>query len=443
MSLNHKVVWSEGMFLQQQHFQQQERYLERILDARARAVASYGWGFLQVALEESALALGKIAIAAARGVFPDGTAFAIPEEDAAPLPLDIAASTKDERIVLAIPLRRAGTSEVELNGGGDLPTRYQAREVEVADHNSAGDGRALLQVADLRLRLMASHDVTDGYATLGVAQLIERRADNQLVLNKAYIPPSLGANENRLLAGDIREIHGLLHQRGEALAARLTHPGRGGVAEIADFLFLQTVNRYEPVFRHLAQVSPLHPEELFDICLMLAGDLSVFREERRPIKHADYLHDDLARCFGPLMEDLRRSLSLVLEASAIPIELQNRKYGVRVAAIADQELIRSAGFVLAVNSQMPGEALRTRFPAQIKIGPVERLRELVNLQLPGIGLKALPVAPRQIPYHAGFCYFELDRSGELWKQLEQSGGLAMHVAGEFPGLEMECWAIRH
>jgi type VI secretion system protein ImpJ len=53
------------------------------------------------------------------------------------------------------------------------------------------------------------------------------------------------------------------------------------------------------------------------------------------------------------------------------------------------------------------------------------------------------VAPRQIPYHAGFNYFELDtRNNELWKQLEASGGLAMHIAGEFPGLELEFWAIR-
>jgi type VI secretion system protein ImpJ len=143
-----------------------------------------------------------------------------------------------------------------------------------------------------------------------------------------------------------------------------------------------------------------------------------------------------------LMNDLRRSLSMVLEQTAIPIELQDRKYGVRVAIIPDQELLRSAGFVLAVTAQMPSEALRVRFPTQVKIGPVERIRDLVNLQLPGISLRALPVAPRQIPYHAGFNYFELDRGGDLWKQLERSGGLAMHIAGEFPGLDMEFWAIR-
>jgi len=54
----------------------------------------------------------------------------------------------------------------------------------------------------------------------------------------------------------------------------------------------------------------------------------------------------------------------------------------------------------------------------------------------------LPVAPRQIPYHAGNNYFELDTSSEFWRGLERSGGLAMHIAGDWPGLKLEFWAIR-
>jgi type VI secretion system protein ImpJ len=143
------------------------------------------------------------------------------------------------------------------------------------------------------------------------------------------------------------------------------------------------------------------------------------------------------------MADLRQSLSMVLEQTAIPIDLQERRHGVRVAIIADVDLLRTAVFVLAVNAQMPSEALRMRFPTQVKIGPAEKLRDLVSLQLPGVTLRALPVAPRQIPYHAGYTYFELEtRGNELWKQLEQSGGLAMHIAGDFPGLALEFWAIR-
>jgi type VI secretion system protein ImpJ len=198
----------------------------------------------------------------------------------------------------------------------------------------------------------------------------------------------------------VRELCGLLHQRGEALAARLSQPGRGGVAEIADFLLLEAVNRSEPLFVHLQQRSVLHPQTLYAACLSLAGDLATFRERRRPPPVPEYQHDDPSRCFRPVIDDLRQSLSMVMEQTAIPIELQDRKYGIRVAIIADTELQRNASFVLAVAAQLPGEALRARFPTQVKIGPVERIRDLVNLQLPGVTLRPLPVAPRQIPYHA-------------------------------------------
>ena len=65
------------------------------------------------------------------------------------------------------------------------------------------------------------------------------------------------------------------------------------------------------------------------------------------------------------------------------------------------------------------------------------------MQLPGVTLQPMPVAPRQIPFHTGASYFELEtRNSDLWRQLEKSGGMAMHIAGEFPDLELAFWAIR-
>jgi type VI secretion system protein ImpJ len=66
----------------------------------------------------------------------------------------------------------------------------------------------------------------------------------------------------------------------------------------------------------------------------------------------------------------------------------------------------------------------------------------VYLQLPGIGLQPMAVAPRQIPYHAGFAYFELDRNNDLWRTLKGSGGIAVHQSGDLPNLAMELWAVR-
>ncbi len=78
MSWNSKVIWSEGMFLQPQHLQQHDRYIEKLLEGRTRPIAAYGWGFSALVLDEAALALGKVAISSARGIFPDGTPFDFP-----------------------------------------------------------------------------------------------------------------------------------------------------------------------------------------------------------------------------------------------------------------------------------------------------------------------------------------------------------------------------
>ena len=37
---------------------------------------------------------------------------------------------------------------------------------------------------------------------------------------------------------------------------------------------------------------------------------------------------------------------------------------------------------------------------------------------------------------------EPSRADELWKLIETNGSMAMHVSGDFPGLELELWAIR-
>ncbi len=444
MTWHNKVMWTEGMFLQPQHFQQNDRFFTQLITARMAAAHGHGWGFSTLAVDEAALLQGKLALSGANGVMPDGTAFAVPGHDPAPPALDLPGDVRDEIVVLALAMARPGVAESDVEDDTPaMPPRFHASEMEVGDSQATSLRQAPLQIGRLNLRLMLARDANEGFTHLGVARVIERRADGRVVLDTQYIPPTLHVVENLLLDGFLREVHGMVHQRAEALAARLAQPGRAGVGEIADFLLLQVCNRIEPLLAHVRQLPVLHPEALYATLLQLAGELSTFREKRRPPDYPPYRHDDLAPCFRAVMTDLRQSLSMVLEQTAIPIELQDRKYGVRVAIIPDVDLQRSAQFVLAVNAQMASEALRARFPAQTKIGPAERIRDLVNLQLPGVPVRPLPVAPRQIPYHAGFSYFELEtRGNDLWRQLETSGGLAMHIAGDFPGLEMEFWAIR-
>lgn len=443
MSANSKVIWSEGLFLQAQHFQQQERYLERYVEARCHALATHSWGFTEIELERDLLSIGKFALRRAAGVFPDGTPFRMPEDDPLPPPLDVSTQLRDQIVYLAVPLRRPDLPEVERIAAADGLARHGVREWEARDATTAAASAVVVEVGALRTRLLPASEVTAAYACIPLAHIIERRADNQVVLEERFIPTVLYGRAASRLATFCTELVGLLHQRGEALGTRVSATGRGAAAEIADFLLLQAINRYEPLLTHQADAGVLHPEELYRVFVSAAGELATFTTPgKRPPQLAPYRHERLRESFEPVMAALRAFLTAVLEQAAIPIPLEPRKYGIYVAAVADKTLYSTAVFILAARADVPAEELRRRFPAQLRLGPVERIRDLVNLNLPGVPVHPVPVAPRQIPYHAGFVYFELDQSHELWEQLKTSGGVALQAAGEFPGLALEFWAIR-
>ncbi|MBB5018758.1 type VI secretion system protein ImpJ [Chitinivorax tropicus] len=443
MSWNSKVVWSEGMFLQPQHLQQHDRFLQTQLELRCGRLRPYGWGLTSLKIDEAQLALGKMSLLACSGVLPDGTPFSLPQEDDLPLPLAVPEDARDVLVVLALPDRRPGIVEAMEETGEERFARYRMEEHEVRNTSGDDDELATMHIGKMRLRLALEDDVSNAYSYVGLARVLERRPDNQLVLDPDYIPPSLDCRASARLLAFTEEVKGLLHQRGEMLAARLAQPGVAGVGEIADFLLLQLINRQQPLFNHLGAMTGLHPEALYCELLQLAGELATFsKTSKRAGEYPAYRHDRLAETLQPLVLDIRQSLSLVMDPHAFPIPIEARQFGIHVAIVQDKTLFKHASFVLAVNANLPPETIRSGFPAQVKIGPVEKIRDLVNLQLPGIILRPMAVAPRQLPFHAGFTYFELERAGEYWAAMHSSAGFALHVPGDFPGLQMEFWAIR-
>ena len=220
--------------------------------------------------------------------------------------------------------------------------------------------------------------------------------------------------------------------------------GRGAAAEFADFLMLQAINRYEPLLAHYADSGALHPEELFQVCVSAAGELATFTTtSKRPPKFPGYRHDRLRESFEPVIAALRESLSKVLTQSAIPIPLEPRKFGISVAIVADRALFSTAVFILAARADVPSEELRRRFPAQLKIGPAEKIGDLVRLGLPGVPVHAGagrapadPVSRRVRVLRAGSDRRAVGSTQDLGRRR------ACTSPASFPGLAMEFWAIR-
>jgi type VI secretion system protein ImpJ len=444
MSRNNKTIWSEGLFLRPQHMQQQERYLERYVELRSGNLAPYAWGFHELELEGDLLSVGKLGIKHARGVFPDGTPFDMPGDDPLPPPLDVAADCRDQTVFLTLPLRSPTQPD---SGRPEAPAdqlfRFRVRETEVRDASGSVDGLTPLEVGGMAARLLPESQPMEGLTRIPLARIVECRSDRRVQLDEAFIPTAQSCQAAARLVTFLTELLGLLHQRGEALASRVALTDRGGAAEIADFLLLQVVNRWQPLVAHLSAAPLVHPEQLYRIAVAMAGELATFTASgKRPPQFPPYRHEALRESFEPVIAALRNSLSAVMEQTAIPIPVQQRRYGVWVAVVPDLTLLDTAAFVLAAKADIKSEELRRQLPAQSKIGPVEKIRDLVNLQLPGVAVAPMPVAPRQMPYHSGYLYFEFDKHSAMWRELKTSGGIAFQFGNEVAGLDVQLWAIR-
>ena len=439
---SHKVVWSEGMFLHPQHFQQQDRYFHHTLHELHWQNNTFGWGFSELSLDQNLLRQGKLSLTRARGILPDGSCFSVPQANPQPPVIEVADKTRNTMVYLALPLHRAGGQNY-VHGEGTQVARFGIQQSTVMDEVVAGGEENIVEVAQPNLQIGLEPQDLSGFAVLPLARILEKREDSSVILDENFIPCCLDVAVSERLKSFLSELAGMLQHRAEALASVISDSNNINTAEFADYILLLTINRYAPVVIHLENQGLLHPQGLYTLFLAMAGELATFsHKSKRPQPFPPYQHENLQDSFAPLMTSLRTSLSKVIERNAISLPLVLRKFGIRVSAITDRSLIGSAQFILAAKAEMESDRLRQLLPNVTRFSSVEQIQKLVNAALPGIRLIPLPTHPPEIPYHAGYTYFELDRSSDHWSGLKNSGGFALHVGEGFPGLELEFWAIR-
>lgn len=436
-----KVMWREGTLMRPHHLQQQQRYNDYVNNLRFRTINDLSWGFTGLSLNNESLAQGKIMLDNASGTLPDGTVFSIPDQDALPDPLhpDSFPDEESRNIYLALPVASDVRGEVSY---GQQIGRYRLHDADVRDlHSENGDAR-VLTLGQLTPRIMSGADDMSAYVTLPLCRIKDRHADGSLILDDGFIPTCQNIYVSTRLREFLREVQEAVGGRANDLANRIGSPAQSGIADVAEFMMLQLLNRNQTRFTHRARRSQLHPEMFYLDLAGLLGELMTFTEPSRlPCPLDVYDHRNLTETFKTLLPEVKRALHTVLSPRAVNLPLHLRD-GIWQADVHDSTLLQSATFVLAVAAKMETQQLQRQFIQQSKISSPEKIRNMVSVQIPGIPLHTLMVAPRQLPYHAGFSYFELDKSGAVWAEVVATGAVALHVSGNFPDLNMQLWAIR-
>lgn len=430
------------MFLRPQHFQAQERYYDAHIRARVDSVQPYAWGFTSMTVDEDLASLGKFGVLRASGVLPDGTPFAIPDEMPPPPPLDVPADARDAIVSLTLPAAQPGAVEFREAGAGSHEARFAVTEQEVSDAFSDDTTTELIELGLPNLRFGVTRDQTYGRVALGIARVREV-SNKRLVFDDRYIPPTLDIAAASRLQGGLTDIVGRVEQRAEELAVRAVEATDGGSETFASFLLLQALNRWLPMLRHLEGLPTVHPERLFESLVGMSGELAtLIRPERKSPVLPAYDHENPQLCFEPVFDLLQSMLSAVFDRSAVQLPLEQKGPGAYVCTITDHNLFKTGYFYLAVSAATPVEEIRRMFPSVAKIASVQKMRQIVESALPGVPLRHVPTPPPQIRVLPGFVYFELDRSVRDWRDFATAPGLGLHVAGEWPELQLELWCVK-
>ncbi|CAH1653539.1 MULTISPECIES: type VI secretion system baseplate subunit TssK [unclassified Chelatococcus] len=447
MSEYSKVSWSEGMFIRPQHFQQETRYLEQLIRRRCHVLRPFGWGLTHMEIDRELLATRHFGLRQCAGVFEDGTAFSLQDGDGRLAPLPLTPAANGAFVYLTLPLRRPGSIEIAASEERAPSARCHTATVSALDTHSPSGGTAEINIGKLRLRYaLGKPGAPPSDLALPVARITDVDAATGAQLDDLHSPPALLLAASPSLSRMIIEVEGLLSQSAEGLAGRL----RSGLdtAGPAELLLLQSVNRHRLQLQHINQHGLHHPETVFQFLLGLVGELTTAAPSVQPmVESYRYEHENPAGSFLPLLAAIRLYLGGVHDRGAVLIPFVDGGDGIRFAATDDLSLqhgrlFADAAIILAARADMEAGTLIQRLPAQLKIGSGDQIQHLVNAALPGVKLRPLPVAPRQIPFRPGSSYFECDRTSPLWKQVQATESLALHVTGEFPGLVLEIWALR-
>lgn len=308
-------------------------------------------------------------------------------------------------------------------------------------HSDDGDVQQII-LGQLAPKIVSGADDLSAMVTLPLCRIRDKLANGALVLDDSFIPTCQAIRVSPVLSGFAGDVQGLISNRAGELAKRIGSPEQSGIADVAEFMMLQMLNRSQMHFTHRTHLHTLHPETFYLDLVRLLGELMTFTEDSRlPCPVEVYSHRDLTHSFSTVIPELRRALNTVLmpRAQNLPLVFSDGFY---VATVNDPTLLQSGTFILAVRARMPHSQLIHQFTQQSKIAATNKIRDMVSVQVPGVPLTPRTAAPRQLPYHDGYVYFELDKGVAAWQDVMKAGALALHISGTFPDLGVQLWAIR-
>jgi type VI secretion system protein ImpJ len=435
------------MHLGPHHFQAQSRYFEDSIQFATSSLWFEPCGLVGFELDADALRNGTVSIVNARGIFPDGLPFHMPESDPLPAPRNVTElfpPTRDTlTVLLAIAPRQADGQNTALSDGEANGARFIAEARVFHDENTGRDEKPV-RLGRKNVKLLVDTEPAEGMLTMAVGRIM-RDGSGHFIPDPRFIPPVIQISASDRLMTMVRRLIEILEEK----SASITGSRKAGdkslaefsTREIANFWLLHAVNSSLAPLRHLCFSKRAHPEELYVELARLGGALCTFALDSHPRSLPLYDHQHLDECFEALDLHIRTHLETIVPTNCISIALKRAKDYFWEGDITDQRVLGRSRWVFGLQSKAGEAAVIAGAPRLAKVCSSQFVGELVKRALPGCTLTHLPVPPPAIPARVDTQYFGVSKAGPCWDHITQTRRVGIYVPGELPDPELELLVI--
>lgn len=437
-----KVVWAEGVFLGQQHFQAWDRYQFNTQALRSRIHEPYEWGISKLEVNPAALLNGRLDLVSCQGIFPDGRVFDYRREHDGPLELDLS-QYQEERLTIAlvVPRNDSANNITGYNNSGRMAA-WQAEYDQVEDMYDVGRSREVC-LAKPNLKLQTVDSVQDNLLSLNLARLVHRY-DAEYELDENYIPPLLNLNATPRLGGMVANLIDILQAKFRTLQEQRMKLGdlaNMTAGEMADFLLLSEVTEALSDLRMMESHPQQSPFDLYSMLIRHHDRLALHLMPERVPHAGQYRHDELGTSFVTLFDAFR---------SILGAERSRPDSGVAIAQIApgryessrlSEAAMDKCTFFLAVNHEVSDPSWFARFPNYFKVGAPSQIETMIASALPGLPLVHTQRVPQKVRIKSGYEYFMLDKNSDAWLDIRREAQFSAFCLGEFVSADVELLVI--
>ena len=420
------VVWTEGMYIAPQHFQQFDVHIRKYVNDVIQLNLTHGdYGFSKLVFNDELERIGKIGLKSASGVFPDRLYFNLEKE----LVLDIPDGTTDEIVYLGVPLAVRGSEQF---GSAEQSKRFVTKKVQLPDLNDNENEQIEAVVAEVGAELLFGGRDLSGFTLIPLARILEKTADGKVVLDSKFIPVVLRSSASQSLSSGLEQIISLLRFRCTNASERILSQknSRSGAGQLVEILELQTLSKWLTILNNMAAPAFASARQVHEYLSCATAELDamegVFNAEQ-----IAFDQNNLTSCFEIIFAKLRKNLTLEKPVNVIELnwnfELFETRRVLRII-IPPNVLEANRKPVLAIKSDSGASQLLETIPLACKMCGLSEITELISKGLQGVDLQPLTTPPSELRASSETAFFNLDTSNNYWKKfIKKREALALHI----------------